>query len=670
MSITCHDEDGKTVEKMYQWSVGAKVIISGLTTTREVTFHFWNAFCKEAIVITPELIGSDYIASVPESLPQKPVPITLHVYQATDGYGFRTVFTTHIGVTPRPKPLDPGPAPRFVYLISEYGDYISSSSKADSIPAKGGTVVSERGIFESAQADNVIPGVGVASSRDLIRQSVYPESFPGATRCSPGEIALSASVKAQGKRGYSGHAQSPVLDNESYGSGVVGYGAKAQSQVVDSEVVGREGYGKASKINAPLLSHLLAAHGADGLTSPSDALAGPQSSASFSSGPGENGFASDGNAISTSAYQSSGPGRFGFSNNRGLISQSSYQSSGPGNDGATENRGMLSVSNSGTLVTDPHCGTTSGSVALSSDGVPVSVAPESTEAACAIGMCGSALASHTTPSRYVKYQSGAAFVSEVSQEVVSDYARAKSAFLVAQVNGADHGYVELNLGSVSGGGTPLTIDWGDGAQTQAYSNTTYVTHSYYSTDGKTEWLITIWFGGITDLRWYPGSIIFRFTDQRNSEIGVKKAWLGNEISSAAYLAPRSADTKFLEMFEYLDLGTTITSLSDSFMMGVTGLKYIVIPSQVARIGARAFEGCSRLTRVTISGAPSIGNYFLRSCTNLESVTCLSATPPSLSSVSITSWPAATSIYVPAEAVETYKTASYWSARAAYILPIA
>ena len=71
---------------------------------------------------------------------------------------------------------------------------------------------------------------------------------------------------------------------------------------------------------------------------------------------------------------------------------------------------------------------------------------------------------------------------------------------------------------------------------------------------------------------------------------------------------------------------------------------MVIPSTVTQIGNQAFRYCSKLTSLTVQRT----------------------TPPTLGTNALQSTSANLVIYVPAEAVDTYKAASGWSTYASQI----
>lgn len=127
----------------------------------------------------------------------------------------------------------------------------------------------------------------------------------------------------------------------------------------------------------------------------------------------------------------------------------------------------------------------------------------------------------------------------------------------------------------------------------------------------------------------------------------------------------------------------VTSIGGNAFNGCSKLTSIVIPSGVTNIGQSAFRGCSSLTSIDIlSGVTSFGNYVFqgcssltsidipsgvtdigqsafRDCSSLTSITLDTATPPTLGGTAFDSTNNCP-IYVPAESVETYKSASGWS----------
>lgn len=97
-------------------------------------------------------------------------------------------------------------------------------------------------------------------------------------------------------------------------------------------------------------------------------------------------------------------------------------------------------------------------------------------------------------------------------------------------------------------------------------------------------------------------------------------------------------------------------------------------SSLTRIGDFAFSFCHSLTSATIpSGVTSIGQWAFEDCTGLTSVTMEDSTPPTLGNYAFYNQYGTEqlniTIYVPANAVETYKQATNWSDYASRIQAI-
>jgi hypothetical protein len=111
----------------------------------------------------------------------------------------------------------------------------------------------------------------------------------------------------------------------------------------------------------------------------------------------------------------------------------------------------------------------------------------------------------------------------------------------------------------------------------------------------------------------------------------------------------------------VNIGNEVKTIPHYAFYGCDKLTSLTIPNSVTSIGHDAFEGCFGLTSVTIGNSvTSIGSYAFHNCFSLSSVINLNPAPQLISSIVFDGVNISdVALYVPAESINAYKTASVW-----------
>lgn len=108
------------------------------------------------------------------------------------------------------------------------------------------------------------------------------------------------------------------------------------------------------------------------------------------------------------------------------------------------------------------------------------------------------------------------------------------------------------------------------------------------------------------------------------------------------------------------IGNSVTIIGSYAFLQCRLNGYLNIPNSVTYIGSNAFNGCAYLTDIIIgTGITSIDGMAFNNCGGLTEITINAATPPTLGNYVFANTNECP-IYVPAESVNAYKTASGWS----------
>lgn len=108
------------------------------------------------------------------------------------------------------------------------------------------------------------------------------------------------------------------------------------------------------------------------------------------------------------------------------------------------------------------------------------------------------------------------------------------------------------------------------------------------------------------------------------------------------------------------LPDTVVAINKDALSHCYALEHIDLPPNLEYLGVSAFLYCTSLKEIVLpSSVKWIGFEAFRYCEALTSITCLAPTPPSGDS-NMFSDTAECPIYVPAESVEAYRAALFWS----------
>lgn len=122
-------------------------------------------------------------------------------------------------------------------------------------------------------------------------------------------------------------------------------------------------------------------------------------------------------------------------------------------------------------------------------------------------------------------------------------------------------------------------------------------------------------------------------------------------------------------FSRINIPSTVKYIGDSAFYGCSSFSQLTLNEGLEIIEKEAFNQCQKLTSVTIpNSVTSIGGSAFSYCSGLTSVTCLAENPPELGDTAVF-YNSTCPIYVPAESVDAYKSATNWSTYASRIKAI-
>lgn len=107
---------------------------------------------------------------------------------------------------------------------------------------------------------------------------------------------------------------------------------------------------------------------------------------------------------------------------------------------------------------------------------------------------------------------------------------------------------------------------------------------------------------------------------------------------------------------------SLKKIRDYAFSSCNAITSLVFGENLTTLGMQTFATCSNLQEITFKRNTSVDRFCFSGCSSLSTIKCLTTTPPTITNNSFQNCPI-TRIEVPSGSLNTYKTASNWSAYA-------
>ena len=166
----------------------------------------------------------------------------------------------------------------------------------------------------------------------------------------------------------------------------------------------------------------------------------------------------------------------------------------------------------------------------------------------------------------------------------------------------------------------VTVDWGDGSATEAYSETGANGHNHtYASGGMYDITLdvtsgTISFGGGRDQGITgPASRAYQYKIAR-----FRKVFIGSGTTATSF---GSSIFSMCGMLEIATVPNGIGTIGNDAFYACYSLKSITIPRTVTTINSAAFSTCDHMTSISVpAGLTSLESYVFQNCESIEEVT--------------------------------------------------